>query len=75
MNNENTTVNILPIKTTIKKTGYSHSFIVPAGVLKTLGLFVEDSVELERVNEQIVIRNVRLILTLQELFQGFEPAQ
>jgi hypothetical protein len=36
---------------------------------------VADAVELELIDDQIVVRKVRPILTLEELFQGFESTQ
>ncbi len=60
------------MKSTIKKIGNSQGVILPSGMLKALGLGLGDTVELVLDNNEVIIRKTKQVLTLEELFDGYQ---
>ena len=60
------------MKSAIKKIGNSQGVILPSGMLKALGLGLGDTVEMVLDNNEVIIRKTKQVLTLEELFEGYQ---
>jgi len=68
-------INEVNMKSTIKKIGNSQGVILPSGMLKALGLGLGDMVELVLDNNEVIIRKTKQVLTLEELFEGYQSLE
>ncbi|MGI6781440.1 MAG: AbrB/MazE/SpoVT family DNA-binding domain-containing protein [Acholeplasmataceae bacterium] len=61
------------MKTQIKKIGNSKGIIIPAAIIKTLGLEEQDSLLLEVQGDSIIIKKEKKTpMTLMQLFEEYD---
>ena len=60
------------MKSKIKRIGNSQGIVLPAGMLKALGLGLGDPVEINLINNEVIMRKVFQPTSLEELFEGYE---
>lgn len=62
------------MQVTIQKWGNSQGIRIPKAFLEALGMSENDVVELDRVNDNIVIKKVKQenVLTLDDIFKGYD---
>jgi antitoxin component of MazEF toxin-antitoxin module len=60
------------MKSKIKQIGNSQGIVLPAGMLKALGLGLGDPVEINFINNEVIMRKVFQPTSLEELFEGYE---
>lgn len=62
------------MRATIQKWGNSQGIRIPKAFLEALGMSENDVVELDRVNDNIVIKKIEKTnyLTLDDIFKGYD---
>lgn len=60
------------MQATIQKWGNSQGIRIPKAFLEALGMRENDLVELNRVDDNIVIRKVKKEVTLEDIFENYD---
>lgn len=65
------------MQTTIQKWGNSQGIRIPKAYLEAVGLAENDTVELQRIGDNILIKKVQIRKkrTLSKLFEGYDPKE